>query len=121
MKWRYSLRLSQKFLPKAFLSIASKYPDRPALVVGDTVWTYSLLLKHAQQIAFVLHNKYNIGPGKFVMLMISKTHSSAFTSMLAVLLVGACYVPVDDKKCPIERAGLIFLLKLTCVTMPMYQ
>lgn len=96
-----------RFISDIFIKTVKKFPNRPALIVGNVIWTYFQLKTRAEEIAGILVDTYDITPNQYVMLMIPKSNAAAFTCMLAIILAGACYIPVDYEKCPIERAAYI--------------
>jgi non-ribosomal peptide synthetase component F len=99
---------NEQYLARIFSKTAHFRPNNYALIVGDVIWTYSQLLRESLEIASLLVNVYGVKPNSFVMLMIPKSTAYAFSCMLGVLLAGACYIPVDPEKCPIERAAYIY-------------
>jgi non-ribosomal peptide synthetase component F len=100
--------VNEQYISRIFAKTAHFRPNNYALIVGDVIWTYSQLLRESLEIASLLVHVYGVRPNTFVMLMIPKTTSYAFSCMLGVLLAGACYIPVDSEKCPIERAAYIY-------------
>ncbi|KAJ3207862.1 hypothetical protein HK099_000177, partial [Clydaea vesicula] len=97
----------QPYLATIFASVARRFPNRPALVIGENVLTYAQLLKVSQTVAAILIKEYGVGPNTTVALMLSRERATSFYCMLGVLFAGAAYVPIDDLKCPVERAAFI--------------
>ncbi|KAJ3392987.1 hypothetical protein HDU92_008066 [Lobulomyces angularis] len=97
----------QPYLATIFAAVARRFPNRPALVIGDDVLTYAQLLKVSQTVAAILINDFGVRPNTTVALMLSRERATAFYSMLGVLFAGAAYVPIDDLKCPVDRAAFI--------------
>jgi acyl-CoA synthetase (AMP-forming)/AMP-acid ligase II len=91
-------------LADAFLALAARWPDRPAVQSHDTNLTFSHLVDRARRIAAVLQ-KNGIGVGDRVgIAQASTTH--AFLLMLASWFCGATALVVDFRTRAPERQKL---------------
>ena len=79
---------------------ATRTPDSPALRAGSTVVTYAQLIQRAQRLASALRRR-EIGRHDRVAVCLDRSVEQ-IVSVLAVLLAGATYVPVDPRG-PLER------------------
>ncbi|MBO0852184.1 MAG: amino acid adenylation domain-containing protein [Nocardia sp.] len=82
------------------------YPDSAALDDGGRVHTYRELLDEVEQMATRLAES-GVGRGDRVGVRIPSGTARLYVTILAVLRVGAAYVPVDADD-PEERAELVF-------------
>jgi non-ribosomal peptide synthetase-like protein len=85
---------------------ADAFPDAPALDDGSRALSYSELLEEVRATARKLHAA-GLGAGDRVGVRIPSGTAELYTAILAVLLIGAAYVPVDADD-PDERAKLVF-------------
>ncbi len=85
---------------------AHEHPDEPALDDGTEVLSYRDLLAAVDELAGELV-RAGIGPGARVGVRMSSGGNDLYLAILAVLRVGAAYVPVDADD-PEERAVLVF-------------
>ncbi|WP_201293247.1 Pls/PosA family non-ribosomal peptide synthetase [Arthrobacter zhaoguopingii] len=85
---------------------AERFPDSSALDDGDTSLSYAELLTEVKRHATALHEA-GIGAGDKVGVRIPSGTNELYVAILAILHVGAAYVPVDADD-PDERARLVF-------------
>lgn len=85
---------------------ARRHRDQPALDTADGVLSYSQLLEAADALAGRLAGA-GIGPGGRVGIRLPSGTAALYVAILAVLVAGAAYVPVDADD-PDERARLVF-------------
>ena len=76
-----------------FARAVEAYPDRPALVFFDTVYTYRELDVKTNQLACVLRTK-GIKPDDRVAIMVSRSED-IIIGALAIMKAGGAYLPVD--------------------------
>ncbi|HUN34845.1 MAG TPA: Pls/PosA family non-ribosomal peptide synthetase [Trebonia sp.] len=85
---------------------AEKFPRAAAIDDGQSVLDYSSLLGWVQQVGDWL-SSVGIGAGDRVGIRVSSGAAELYVSILAVLSVGAAYVPVDVDD-PDDRAELVW-------------
>jgi non-ribosomal peptide synthetase-like protein len=85
---------------------AEALPDSPALDDGAQVLSYAELLVEVRALGRRLHLK-GLGAGDRIGVRIPSGTNELYIAILAILLVGASYVPVDADD-PDERAELVF-------------
>jgi non-ribosomal peptide synthetase-like protein len=85
---------------------AARYPDASALDDGRRSLSYAQLLAEVKGEARRLHQA-GLGAGDKVGVRIPSGTNELYIAILAVLLIGAAYVPVDADD-PDERAKLVF-------------
>ncbi|GAB4098759.1 Pls/PosA family non-ribosomal peptide synthetase [Sinomonas halotolerans] len=85
---------------------AAAFPEAPALDDGSRSLTYSELLDEVRAMGRTLHAA-GLGAGDRIGIRIPSGTAELYTAILAVLLIGAAYVPVDADD-PDERAKLVF-------------
>ncbi|MHA7263749.1 Pls/PosA family non-ribosomal peptide synthetase [Arthrobacter sp. TMN-37] len=85
---------------------AERFPDSSALDDGDASLSYAELLTEVKRHAAALHEA-GIGAGDKVGVRIPSGTNELYVAILAILYVGAAYVPVDADD-PDERARLVF-------------
>ena len=83
-------RLDQLFLRQVELT-----PDAPALRMGPRRWSYRELADHARTLALELRG-LGVGPGDRVGLYLERSFEMV-TAILATVLAGAAYVPIDPE------------------------
>ncbi|MEU5027735.1 amino acid adenylation domain-containing protein [Streptomyces milbemycinicus] len=83
---------------------AADHPDRVALSDGESTLTYRQLVERAERIARVLAD-HGVRPGDTVGLRVERGPAQV-EAVVAVLLAGAAYVPVDPAA-PADRAAFI--------------
>ncbi|MGN6722849.1 MAG: non-ribosomal peptide synthetase, partial [Marmoricola sp.] len=89
-----------------FLESVEQCPDAPALDNGAIVLTYAEFAEAAELLADELA-RLGIGPGSYVGVRIASGTADLYVAIMATLLAGAAYVPVDADD-PKERAALVF-------------
>lgn len=85
---------------------AARFPEASALDDGRTSLSYAQLLQAVRATGRRLHLA-GLGAGDRIGVRIPSGTSELYVSILAILLVGAAYVPVDADD-PEERARLVF-------------
>jgi D-alanine--poly(phosphoribitol) ligase subunit 1 len=80
-------------LAAGFLKNTKKFPDKNALHVNETYYTYSDLLKKSEIIFSQLHGR-NIPP--FIGIYCQES-AWTYAAIIAVSLSGACYVPLNSR------------------------
>ena len=91
-------------LPELFTREAARGPNRPAVVCGDRVRTFGELAAGANRLARALVQR-GAGPETVVAVRLDRS-VTAMTAMVAVLLSGAAYLPVDPAL-PDERTEVV--------------
>ena len=92
-------------IPELFTAQAARTPDAVALRFNGRSTTYRELDEAANRLAHLLA-EHGAGPGQFVALMLPR-RAEAIVAILAVLMTGAAYLPIDPAM-PAER--LAFML-----------
>ncbi|MGD2087989.1 MAG: amino acid adenylation domain-containing protein [Candidatus Aminicenantes bacterium] len=87
-------------LLRGFSTSVEKYPQKPAVIVKNSHYTYSQMHTASDAIAYGLTDR-GIGKNDFVGILMRKG-AAAVASFLACLKVGAIYVPMDPRD-PAER------------------
>ena len=88
-------------------------PDAPALELGDDLLTYAELARHAADVARRLRAA-GVGRGDRVALLADRS-AELVIAMLAVLQVGAAYVPLDTASPARRLAGIVADIGATVV------
>nr|WP_278189594.1 Pls/PosA family non-ribosomal peptide synthetase [Brevibacterium sp. ZH18] len=88
------------------LETTGAHGDQPALDDGRTVLSYSELITEIRSMALQLAEA-GIGPGDKVGIRVPSGSVDLYVSILATMMVGAAYVPVDVDD-PEERAATVF-------------
>jgi non-ribosomal peptide synthetase-like protein len=96
----------ERTLVDVLLATMAAHQEEPALDDGRSVDTYAALLERVWAAADHLH-AHGLGRGHRVGIRISSGSSELYVAILAVLWIGAAYVPVDADD-PEERAELVF-------------
>ncbi|WP_158892624.1 non-ribosomal peptide synthase/polyketide synthase [Amycolatopsis anabasis] len=99
-----ALEVPDTTLPAVFEATAARYPDRTAVVCGDTELTYAELNARANRLARYLVAR-GAGPERAVVVRLPRS-AELVTTILAVLKSGAVYVPVDPDL-PAERVEFL--------------
>lgn len=86
---------SQK-LTSAFENWVVSDPEAPAVTFQSQTFTYAGLNEYINQLANLLREDYNVGPGAHVGMLLDKSAECAIC-MLAIAKAGACYVPLDPQ------------------------
>ncbi|HRJ74066.1 MAG TPA: condensation domain-containing protein, partial [Terrimicrobiaceae bacterium] len=89
---------------RRFEEIAARHAGRKALACGGSSMTYAELLARSRKLAAALQ-AHGARPGKSVVL-VADSSPEAITAILAIVLSGAAYVPIDPE-CPPERLAAL--------------
>ncbi|MFD4315427.1 amino acid adenylation domain-containing protein [Streptomyces sp. NPDC058548] len=95
----------ERCLHALFAEVAREYPDRPAVVAGDTRLTYAELDARSDRLAHDLVGR-GIGPEVPVGICLPGG-AEMITAMLGILKAGGAYVPLDPGYPP-ERLTYLF-------------
>lgn len=93
-----------------FLASAERWPDRPALQIGDTVWSYRALRDAAARLAATLQRHARADEPGLTAVFAQRSHT-AFAGVLGALLRGDGYVPlnpsfpIDRSRAMLQRSG----------------
>ncbi|NNB91406.1 non-ribosomal peptide synthetase, partial [Corallococcus exiguus] len=106
VEWNDTVAVSPTDVPVHvhFAQQAQRTPDAVALVLGDDSLTYAQLDSRANQLAHHLR-ALGIIPGARIGLAIERSFDLV-ASLLAILKVGAAFVPVD-RNAPVERIAAL--------------
>lgn len=88
-------------IPARFAETAARHPDAEAVRIGEQVMSYGQLEAQANALAQALRASYDIAPGEAIGVAVSRSPLT-LVALLAVLKVGAIYVPLDHEY-PEER------------------
>ncbi|MBW2476515.1 MAG: amino acid adenylation domain-containing protein [Deltaproteobacteria bacterium] len=88
------------FLHNFFERQVDLLPHKPAIIFGQSTWTYFQVERLSNQLAHRLKD-IGIGPGKLVGIYLDRSEKPII-SILAILKAGGGYVPIDPN-CPQER------------------
>ncbi|MCU1775583.1 non-ribosomal peptide synthase/polyketide synthase [Pseudomonas sp. 14P_5.3_Bac1] len=91
-------------------------PSAPALVFGETTWTYAQLNARANQLAHALREQ-GVGPDVLVGLCVERSVEMV-VGLLAILKAGGAYVPLDPEY-PQER--LAYMIEDSGITLLLSQ
>ena len=83
-----------KTIQELFAEQVKQTPNKIAVVHKQTCLTYQELNERANQLAWLLHN-LGVNPGEFIGIY-QERNINFLISILAVLKVGATYVPIDN-------------------------
>ena len=83
-------------LDTCFDDAAARVPQRPALCIGASVWTYAELLREKQRIADLLRRRQLDGAGRVVGLLCEKS-LTAFAGLLGIMASGNTYLPLSPR------------------------
>ncbi|MGW5461179.1 Pls/PosA family non-ribosomal peptide synthetase [Streptomyces sp. NPDC003996] len=97
---------SPRTLVDVFEATVRSHPDEPALDDGTTCLTYRALAAEVERLRQRLASA-GVGLGDRVGVRVPSGTNELYVAILAVLAVGAAYVPVDAED-PDERAELVF-------------
>ena len=103
---RSNLAAPPRTLVDIFRDTVAAYPDADALDNGASVLTYLQFAEAADDLADELSD-LGIGPGDKVGVRIASGTTDLYVAIMAILLAGAAYVPVDADD-PAERARTVF-------------
>ncbi|MGQ8874251.1 condensation domain-containing protein [Paenibacillus sp. TSA_86.1] len=81
------------------------HPDRTAITQGETSISYQELHQHMEQLAKAMHNTLGVKNGDIIGIYMNNS-VDMIVSLMAVLSVGAAYVPIDPKQ-PLLRSKQI--------------
>lgn len=70
------------------------YPEKTALICNNIAYSYSELNEHANILANILMNKYNVKPNDIVGIMLKRS-PELIIGLIAILKCGATYLPID--------------------------
>ncbi|WP_334123974.1 AMP-binding protein, partial [Glutamicibacter sp.] len=87
-------------------STAQAHPDAPAIDDGERTESYAELLDEVKAKALRLHEQ-GLGAGDRIGVRVESGTRHLYEWILAILWVGAAYVPVDADD-PDERANTVF-------------
>jgi fatty-acyl-CoA synthase len=90
----HELRVPQVTLSHYLQTAALRYPQKPAIIFGDTVLTYSELQRKVDSLAAYLQQEMNVSHGDRV-LLVSQNSPQFIVSFYACLRIGAAVVPVS--------------------------
>ncbi len=85
-------------LPELWDRSVAQWPDRPAVIHGDDVWSYAEMDARSVRLAGQLQ-KVGVGPASRVGIRMTRS-LDMFAAVLAVLKTGAAYVPLDPSYPP---------------------
>lgn len=91
-------------ISSCFDKVAVVYPDKIALIASEKEYSYYTLQRWVDRIATLLVDA-GVKPGMYIPLMADRT-ASTVASILAIMKVGAAYVPIDPKM-PENRVAMI--------------
>ncbi|RBP61903.1 non-ribosomal peptide synthetase-like protein [Brevibacterium sanguinis] len=97
---------ADRTLIDVLLETAAAHPDQPAIDDGSAVLSYRELIGEIRDLALDLAAA-GIGPGDKVGVRVPSGSVDLYVAILAVLMLGAAYVPVDVDDPP-ERAHTVF-------------
>ncbi|MCU4749731.1 MULTISPECIES: non-ribosomal peptide synthetase [unclassified Streptomyces] len=92
-------------LTEAFLTHVRRAPDAPAIVTGTATWSYAALYAHAAHAAAWLRER-NTAPDELVGLVMNRGPEQLI-GILATLLAGAAYLPIDAALPTARRAYML--------------
>ncbi|GAA2550931.1 Pls/PosA family non-ribosomal peptide synthetase [Pseudonocardia hydrocarbonoxydans] len=106
---------SPRTLLDVLAATVDRHPNEPAVDAGGAVLTYRALSHRVDALRGRLAAA-GIGTGDRVGVRISSGTAELYVAILAVLAVGAAYVPVDAED-PAERADLVFGEAAVCAVL----
>lgn len=92
---------ARRTVRSGFLASALRHPDRPALQIGDEIWSYAALAGRAAGQATTLQAHGDAGE-PLLTAVFAQRSVTAFAGVLAALLRGHGYVPLNPSF-PIDR------------------
>ncbi|CAL9329266.1 Phenyloxazoline synthase MbtB [Streptomyces sp. enrichment culture] len=92
-------------LTDAFLTHVRRAPDAPAIMTGTATWSYAALYAHAAHAAAWLRER-NTAPDELVGLVMNRGPEQLI-GILATLLAGAAYLPIDATLPTARRAYML--------------
>ncbi len=106
----------EKTVAELFMETAAKYPERTAVVMGDTSLTYKELDRRTNQLAHYLR-KAGVGPDTLVGICAERS-LELITGLIGILKAGGAYVPLDPDY-PEER--LVYMMEDANVSLLLTQ
>jgi microcystin synthetase protein McyE len=79
-----------------FIAKVNSTPNAPALIVGQTTLSYRELNDKVNRLTNYLHEKYQLGSGKAIALILER-NQNLIIGILAAFKSGATYVPIDPE------------------------
>jgi len=104
---------NQRSLVSGFLNFVRTTPTRPALELGDDVFTYAQLWNYAGRIAACLTD--TLSPEEGVVALLASRSIAAYGGILGILARGHGYCPLNPKF-PLDRT-LVMLKASGCRTL----
>lgn len=83
-------------LDACFDEAVARAPERPALCIGASVWTYAELQREKERIADLLRRRQLDGAGRVVGLLCEK-NLTAFAGLLGIMASGNTYLPLSPR------------------------
>ncbi len=90
---------TQHSISAAFRAVVAAQPDQVAVRAGERTLTYRELLSRANRLARHLATEMNVAPGDVVGVVVDRS-PEVIVALLAVLEVGAVYLPLDAEYPP---------------------
>ncbi|MGI9271188.1 MAG: non-ribosomal peptide synthetase [Woeseiaceae bacterium] len=87
--------------------IASKHPNRTAIVIDGESWTYAELIAAASEIA-MQYPESKAGDAQAITAVMAQRHISSYAGILAARLAGHAYVPLNVNH-PCQRNATILM------------
>jgi amino acid adenylation domain-containing protein len=87
-----------------FFQSARKWNHRPALVIGDTSWTYGELADFAQCISGAIETHHS---QTGICALWSTRELSSYVGLLGILIGGEAYMPLHPKAPPLRNAQIL--------------
>ncbi len=106
-----------KSISHYFAGIAHLNSNKVGLIINNTDLTYSDLLKKSNQLAAFLFNEFNIKNGDVVGIL-SDPSEWSILSMLAILKLGAVYLPLDTRY---PQSRLKYMIDDACISILITQ
>ncbi|MEU3502401.1 amino acid adenylation domain-containing protein [Streptomyces hundungensis] len=104
--------LSEALLHEGVFAAATRAPESPAVICGDTVLTHGELAARAHAVARAL-TETGHGPGDLVAVVMDKSWEQ-MAAVLGILLAGAAYVPIDTHQPEARRERMLRDAKIGC-------
>lgn len=107
--------MSDATLPSGFLRSVAAFPDRPALTVNGEPWTYRRLYARAAAVAQALAGADQTE--RPLTAVLASRSSTAFAGVLAALLRGGGYVPLNPAFPAQRNRGMLERAACACVVV----
>src|ERR1700691_6129471 len=104
---------NSRSLISGFLNSLDSAPTRPALEIGDDIFTYAHLWNYAGKITACLHQ--TLAPEEGVVALLASRSVAAYGGILGILGSGRGYCPLNPKF-PLDRT-LVMLKASGCRTL----